>query len=341
MTRPFPTRPNDVPEFANATLDAIVSTRGGVALMDYFTAPLAGVDPDTRSDENSTNIALAALAGLVTGWTWLDPDYVRFVTAAEPTMPPTPYVTADQVPSLAGSLWMPTPCAFTADDGTYQRVHAVTWAATGVDVADDETVKGTAAGMRICVLFGWTWPGDPDDQTNASIAERWPDAWAATSHLPLHPAASMMIPVVTDPDAATRLADRTITAGEYATTVGQSSMRHPLGRFVVATWALWNARATESTTPTHDRATRRRLERAGLPTEPVRVVSVRRPTGAGGSTSTDRRDWSHRWVVSGHWRRQWYPAAGVHRTIWIDPYVKGPDDAPLLDRPTVHRPVAP
>lgn len=54
-----------------------------------------------------------------------------------------------------------------------------------------------------------------------------------------------------------------------------------------------------------------------------------------------RRDWSHRWLVSGHWRNQWYPSEGVHRPIWIDAFVKGPSDAPLLVRPTVYRPHVP
>ena len=54
-----------------------------------------------------------------------------------------------------------------------------------------------------------------------------------------------------------------------------------------------------------------------------------------------RRDWSHRWLVSGHWRNQWYPSEGVRRPIWIDAFVKGPSDAPLLVRPTVYRPHVP
>jgi hypothetical protein len=37
----------------------------------------------------------------------------------------------------------------------------------------------------------------------------------------------------------------------------------------------------------------------------------------------------NRWVVRGHHRAQWYPASQAHRVIWIAPYIKGPDGAPL------------
>lgn len=43
-------------------------------------------------------------------------------------------------------------------------------------------------------------------------------------------------------------------------------------------------------------------------------------------------EWSHRWMVSGHWRSQPYKISGetVYRQIWIAPYVKGPDGKPLV-----------
>ena len=40
--------------------------------------------------------------------------------------------------------------------------------------------------------------------------------------------------------------------------------------------------------------------------------------------------WSHRWVVQGHWRNQWYGSEKVHRQIWIAPFIKGPDDKPIV-----------
>jgi hypothetical protein len=40
--------------------------------------------------------------------------------------------------------------------------------------------------------------------------------------------------------------------------------------------------------------------------------------------------------VTGHYRQQWYPSEGKHRTIWIESYTKG-KDKPRVIRPTVHK----
>jgi len=44
------------------------------------------------------------------------------------------------------------------------------------------------------------------------------------------------------------------------------------------------------------------------------------------------RTYDYQWMVSGHYRNQWYPSEGSHKLIWIAPYVKGPEDKPLKQR---------
>jgi hypothetical protein len=44
---------------------------------------------------------------------------------------------------------------------------------------------------------------------------------------------------------------------------------------------------------------------------------------------SDGRDWKNRWWVRGHFRAQWYPSEGAHHVIWVAPYIKGPEDAPV------------
>jgi len=39
-----------------------------------------------------------------------------------------------------------------------------------------------------------------------------------------------------------------------------------------------------------------------------------------------------RWIVSGHFRRQFYPSTNSHKLIFISPYIKGPDDAPMKEK---------
>lgn len=83
-----------------------------------------------------------------------------------------------------------------------------------------------------------------------------------------------------------------------------------------------------------DRAARREAKRIGRPEEPeVVVVRLRREQSEAKEPTGEEANYSHRFIVSGHWRNQWYPSAGVHRQIWISPYVKGPEEMPLIVRP--------
>lgn len=104
--------------------------------------------------------------------------------------------------------------------------------------------------------------------------------------------------------------------------------------------ALWTlsqqSRVCPVATSYPDRAAARRLKAAGMPptSGDVRLLDLRRPAGsnaAGGS----HIEYSHRWMVSGHWRNQWMPASRTHRAQWIAPHVKGPDDKPLVIRDDV------
>lgn len=86
-----------------------------------------------------------------------------------------------------------------------------------------------------------------------------------------------------------------------------------------------------------DRHARKRATRRGLPGL-VTTVKLRRIEYVGGEGHSNV-EWQHRWIVRGHWRRQPcgpdHPLAenngqGGHvAIIWINPYIKGPEDKPL------------
>lgn len=79
-----------------------------------------------------------------------------------------------------------------------------------------------------------------------------------------------------------------------------------------------------------DRAAVRRLTREHIEPRTIRIVYLRRMRRSGTGTRTEQeREWQCRWVVSGHWRNQWYPLLATHKPHWITPYVKGPPDKPL------------
>lgn len=68
----------------------------------------------------------------------------------------------------------------------------------------------------------------------------------------------------------------------------------------------------------------------------VLVVELRRTesnpsTDTSVEPSSEGRAYTHRWVVSGHWRNQWYPRQGSHAPKWIESYLKGPDDKPIKE----------
>jgi hypothetical protein len=79
------------------------------------------------------------------------------------------------------------------------------------------------------------------------------------------------------------------------------------------------------------RAYRKDAKRHGLDRDKVTVIKLRRehkPDLFGPEEDGEGR-YSHRWITRGHWRQQWYPSLQTHRQIWINPYVKGPEGAPL------------
>jgi hypothetical protein len=99
---------------------------------------------------------------------------------------------------------------------------------------------------------------------------------------------------------------------------------------VQAIWRLLNQTLAVHSRERPPRQFLRRARKMKLPNEHVTIVRLRRP-------STDHEpgdpvivNWTHRWVVGGHWRNQPYPSLGLHRQIWISPYVKGPEELPLI-----------
>jgi len=74
----------------------------------------------------------------------------------------------------------------------------------------------------------------------------------------------------------------------------------------------------------------RRLRREGHEISDIRVVTLRKRDSIKPKGSDPIPvDWSCRWIVAGHWRKQWYPSSQEHKPIYIEPFVKGPDSKPL------------
>lgn len=112
-------------------------------------------------------------------------------------------------------------------------------------------------------------------------------------------------------------------------------------RIVFATWFLimQPGVADEELGPV-DKAEKRKADRAGLRYPKVRVINLRHAPGQeGGESSAGGRSFHVRWMVKGHWRKQFYgPGRAKRRRMFIAPFMKGPAGAPLkAPAPTVHK----
>lgn len=102
----------------------------------------------------------------------------------------------------------------------------------------------------------------------------------------------------------------------------------------VAAWCAGNAEVAEEPVYT-GRPERRRAQRSGLnPDRRVNVIKMRQLEGTGDANSKTTGNGSplkNRHAVRGHMRNQPYgPGRSRRRQIWIAPYVKGPQEAPLV-----------
>lgn len=98
-------------------------------------------------------------------------------------------------------------------------------------------------------------------------------------------------------------------------------------RLAVAFFLLAGQRLFVSSQQEPSRAVRRRARDCEVRT--VRVVRLRH-VDYSGSGDSRKVEWSHRWLVSGHWRNQWIASEQRHRPTWVSPYVKGPPDRPFV-----------
>jgi hypothetical protein len=105
-------------------------------------------------------------------------------------------------------------------------------------------------------------------------------------------------------------------------------------RFILAA-CTWMGTVLPDTRIQVHRHLRKEAERQLGPQDPrgVKVIQLRKMEHHGEHAAGDGREYSHRWMVDGHFRQQ---ACGTGRAdrklIWIDPYIKGPDDKPFVDK---------
>lgn len=80
-----------------------------------------------------------------------------------------------------------------------------------------------------------------------------------------------------------------------------------------------------------DRAQRRRIRREypQMPERMITLITLRRKS-VKHNEEPQKVEWSRRWIVRGHWRKQYYPKTKTYDWKYIYEYVKGPEDKPLV-----------
>jgi hypothetical protein len=100
-------------------------------------------------------------------------------------------------------------------------------------------------------------------------------------------------------------------------------------RFVLASW-LWMKQRVMLPQPVNvSTSASKSAERAGAVAACNVVILRRSDDSCQSDGSGEAKEFSCQWLVRGHWRQQFYPSTGEHRPLWIEPYVKGPDDKPF------------
>lgn len=107
-------------------------------------------------------------------------------------------------------------------------------------------------------------------------------------------------------------------------------------RLMASLWVISTQRIVVMSRQRPLRAIRRAAERANLPHTDIVVVTLRRPEHQDRDGEVREVEWSHRWLVSGHWRR-WPSKDGTIRLVWVNPYIKGPADKPFIPKRRFYR----
>jgi len=85
------------------------------------------------------------------------------------------------------------------------------------------------------------------------------------------------------------------------------------------------------------REVRRRHKREGYELPRYSVIRLRRKKTITPKDDEVEKKWrlNYRTLTRGHWRQQWFPSLQTHRQIWIDEFIRGPEDAELVIRPRI------
>ncbi len=269
---------------------------------------------------------------------YVHPHMNDLITAASESLPDEPLLPED-LPTQFGMVLIPGGLTTIDVRGSLLVSNAVMWASFGGRVyltflTDKYDTKDPHHGdWKYDMLPRYT----PTHFGQIPFRESLPTSWGPTMLIP--PEYGVHINYVHRPDGGMDVvfaSDKGLSSDEMKEMFDFGERPDPMLRWLVTKWRLMQQPLTSLVKEEPPRQMRRRLERQNIPDRHVTVVTLRRK--AGERQSDTEVQWSHRWLVRGHWRKQWYGSGEdrVQRSIWIHPHIKGPDDAPLLVREHIY-----
>lgn len=322
-----------------------------IQMLGYFIESVEGRDerravpnPGTfEPDMTGPKLAERWRHWLTMGYTfYVAPTMQTLVTAAAESMPQEHLVPSD-LPSEQGFLWIPGGIGSIDVNGNLLKHSAVLWSAYGGQV-------------EVVWLVD---KDDPEDSGNIKLRERFGDLVGLqqltvnhVSHitfgqpLPIKQGPTVLRPEGVEirfipgetPDSL-RIATRGEGAEEWSAPSNFEPRTDPSLRWLLTCWRLMQQTVTSVVDEPAPRALRRQLQRQQLNDNAVSVIQLRQRAVSEYRGEGDLREWSHQWLVRGHWRNQPCKDPGgewTTRLVWIHPYVKGPEDKPLLVREHVY-----
>ena len=255
---------------------------------------------------------------------WVEADMTRLIEVASGSMPDETLEETDLLTD-SGFVYLERPLRVRDKQGITVGIRAVQWQRSLLVHPSDDKPGGTwmrgfgtpveRSREGVLVTLYAAFGDDPRDEGNREVFEKVPYTNLTMLHFFGWP------------------------FGKDQRVFAAAEQEENLGTRLKAMWTLMQQRIT---TVTHAHASRTLTRRVGreLPQHrlrtdlKVRVVTLRRTRPETDVMETDV-EWSHRWIVRGHWRNQFLPSNRSHRLQWIAPFQKGPEDKPLIVKSTI------
>lgn len=266
---------------------------------------------------------------------WVDADMLTVVHGAYPGMKPQPLLDSD-LPSSHGFVLFEKPIYLTRSDqivgGGVPKPRKGSKAAAAA-----AAVEPTVYRMNIRGLIWRTGARSAPKLQPGVELFYLSDKWDSKDSL-------FRDPVIRASQRVPRLVDAAIGFWAYGEDAPKLFMGKGTGddeffaQWLPAFWHIMQTPITAKGREIPDRPLRKSLKRMNLVDQLVTFITLRRsskPRDPDAEATTV--DWSHRWLVKGHWRNQWYPSLKANRQVWVHGYVKGPEDKPLLVREKIYQ----